>query len=502
MHKYIKEERLMKKLVSLVLALIMLLSIASIAAADEPATIVVATNFLGNNRPADLANDFVYQTILDRTGVAVDLVYLDDYDTALNARIIGGDVPDMFMVSPEQLQTYAAQDLLLPLTQYKETELKPVFDTYGADTDIPSLYYGDEMYGIPAAKAISDYYMLILVRKDWNEKYNLKTPTTVDELFDYCNWLANNDPDGNNIKDTIAFTGWGLNGLSAITAPYDVVLGNYVIIRDGKTTNSLLRPRMTEALEMAKKFYDNGLLDPDMFTANSAVKANVIACNVGVAAMPWSNILKQAYIDQYKAVNPEAELTWIDALSDGKGGEPCYAIAKHDKYVGDKLVVNADIDDDKLASCFKVMQYLCTEEGVNMLYVGLEGEHWTKDADGKIVANKERASEINYTNMWQWMGRNDALYLELKFPEAAEATAFGLEMPRYEYFNTSVILPEDYNVKDMEDYVNMQMIAFIKGERPIAEYDAFIKELYDSYDFGTYMEICASQLVEQGLANE
>lgn len=491
----------MKKLVSLLLAAVMLLCAAPMAMADEPIKITAVTNSLGNGHPDKLEDNFVYQTILERTGVAFDLVYLDEYDTALNARIIGGDIPDMFICSPEQMRTYAAQDMLLPLTEYKETALKNAFATYGEDTDIPSLYYNDEMYCIPAAKAISDYYLLILVRKDWNEKYGLTAPTTVPELYDYCEKLANMDPDGNGIKDTIGLTGWGLNGLSVVTAPYDVALGNYVLIRDGKTTNALLQPRMTEALEMANKFFAAGLLDPDMFASNSTVKANTIACNVAVSAMPWSNILKKSYIEQYKAVNAEADYTWINSLSDGQGGTPAYGVVKHDKYVGDKFVISADITEEKLNAIFKVLDYMCTDEGIMLVYMGLENVHWVYDENGKVAVT-DRATEANYTHPYQIMGRNDALYLEAKFPEASEATAFGLQMPRYETFNSSIAVPDDFNLTDMEDYIKMQMIAFVKGERAITEYDAFIKELNDTYMFGDYMELCAQQLVEQGLATE
>ena len=278
------------------------------------------------------------------------------------------------------------------------------------------------------------------------------------------------------------------------------MLGNYVIIRDGKVTNSLLQPRMVEALEMCKKFFDEGLLDPDMFSSNSQVKAHVIACNTAVAAMPWSNILKAAYVAQYKEVNPEADYTWIGALS--QGGDPCYGVAKYDKYAGDHAVINADVTDKELEAIFKVLEYMCTEEGMMLVYAGVENEHWTRNEDGSIALVPGADKLTNYTHMYQLLGRNDAFYLQVKFPEASEATAFGLATPRYIYYNTSVVLPDDFNLADMENYVKTQMLAFIKGERPISEYETFVQELNDNYAFADYMKLATEQLVEQGLANE
>ncbi len=56
----------------------------------------------------------------------------------------------------------------------------------------------------------------------------------------------------------------------------------------------------------------------------------------------------------------------------------------------------------------------------------------------------------------------------------------------------------------MEDYVKTQLIAFFKGDRELseAEYGKFMDELYNIYDFQTYMDIATKQLVDQGLANE
>ena len=42
------------------------------------------------------------------------------------------------------------------------------------------------------------------------------------------------------------------------------------------------------------------------------------------------------------------------------------------------------------------------------------------------------------------------------------------------------------------------MLAFIYGERPLDEYDAFIKELNDSYMFGEYMDAATEQLIGYG----
>ena len=69
----------MKKLISLLLVAVMVLSFGLVnASAEEPVTIICYTNDNANNAPTDLKGDFVYQTILARTGVDFRVVYLED----------------------------------------------------------------------------------------------------------------------------------------------------------------------------------------------------------------------------------------------------------------------------------------------------------------------------------------------------------------------------------------------------------------------------------------
>ncbi|MCQ2453281.1 MAG: extracellular solute-binding protein [Clostridia bacterium] len=491
----------MKRIISLVLMMAMLFSLTGMMTAQaENIVIYGVTDKHAGGIPTDREDDYVYTTIRDKIGVEVILDDLQDYDTALGARIVGGEIPDVMWLGPDQVQNFAASGYLKDISEIKGTEFwNHLLEAYGDNIDIPSNYYDGGMYCFPAAQPLGEQQFEIYVRGDWNEKYGLKVPTTVDELYDYCMDIVSHDYDGNGVIDTIGLTSYGLPGLACITAPYDVGLGNYLLIRDGKVTNSVLQPRMVEALTMLKKFYDSNLLDPGLMS-NSSAKATVFSCNVGVSAVKWSNVHKQSYIDQWKAVCPEATYDVIEALDAGEG--PRFTIVKHDVNVGDKLAVSADISDEKFEALLKVLDYMCTEEGKMLVYMGLEGRHWNYDENGMIKLVPENAAETNYVHEYQWLGRDEMTYLAAKFPEASKEVAWGLHYNILEYFNTSVIVPDDFNLADMESYINTQLIAFYKGERDLAEYDQFIQELYDSYDFGEYMNLATEQLVALGLANE
>ena len=302
-------------------------------------------------------------------------------------------------------------------------------------------------------------------------------------------------------KDTIGFTGYGLQALDAIANAYDAGLGNYVIVRDNKVTSSLLQPGMKDALTMIRKFFEAGLVDPDILGAKSEIKAHTLSGNFGVSVMKWSDISKAAYLTQAHEINPDLVYGWCGPMaSEIEGAESVYGILDYNRNTRDKYVINANVSEEKLEAIFKVLQYLCTDEGSMMVYVGLEGDHWQRNADNSITMTERGKTETLYAYKYQILGREEAAYLALKFPEASDVVAYCLNTPRYIIYNKSVEIPTDFYLSDLENYVNMQLIAFVKGERPVAEYDQFIDELYKTYDFQRYLDICAEQLVALGYA--
>ena len=132
----------MKKLVSLLLVAMMALSFLP-AMADEPIEIVVACKSLGNGWPDALENDFVYQKILEETGVAWKLILIDDYFAAMGQRIVGDDLPDVIYYSDSYLKTYAEEEVLLCLDPYVEKELAPLMAWLGETNLIPYQVNGE-----------------------------------------------------------------------------------------------------------------------------------------------------------------------------------------------------------------------------------------------------------------------------------------------------------------------------------------------------------------------
>jgi len=491
----------MKKLVSLLLVAMMALSFIP-AMADEPVEIIVACKSLGNGWPAALEDDFVYQKILEETGVAWKLTLVDDYWAAMGQRIAGDDIPDVFFIDSDHQYDYCEEEVLLNLDPYLDNELKDVMAFLG-DTNLAPYLINGSLYSIPRLYVTgtgtgTKSQWGLQVRKDWLEAMKLEAPTDIHSLYNVAKAFSEQDPDGNGIDDTYGISGGsGIRGFHIIGMCFDFAFDNYIVERDGKITNSLLSPGAVQALEWAKKFVDEQLMDPDIMTTTGT--NNAIAGKVGLHCISWPGMNKQYALDNIAAVNPNAYWDVIGPLNNELGGED-YMYPYDGVGGGDSFALCADLADDeeKLEAVFKVLNYLTTDEGSYLVMFGIEGEHWNM-VDGKPVMT-EKAGDANYISTYQIYSRIEMPYLQAKFPEAERAFSYTMSINQYEYLNSLVVPPEGMFLNEMQSYITTQLTAFVYGDRPISqeEYDKFLKELDDLYGFNAYMESATEQLNAYG----
>lgn len=458
-----------------------------------PVELTIAIKSKNNGFPENVKDDYAYQQILAKTGVAVNFQVIDDYYTALNVRIAGGDCPDLFQCDSPHMRTFADNGEILDLTKYKNKELSNLLKWIGG-ADINAFVHGGKLYGIPKSYVNSATYTLLNVRQDWLDKLGLTVPKTVDDVYKVAYAFTYNDPDGNGKNDTIGYSGKAPYGFEPIANAYDTALGNYIIVRDGKVTNTLSQPHMKEALAECKKFVDAKIVDPDMYTTSPRDKA--ISGTIGLVSMEWSLLYKQSYQDQVRKVNPQAKWSFFGPLASEVSAAA--ALLPIDPASSSNfLCVSADISPEKLAAVFRLVDYLTSEEGSMLVNFGLKGVHWDEDANG-VRSMTKRASEANYVATYQLLGRDEDTYLAMKFKEAADQVAYAKKMPHITVYNSLITEPEGFYLDDFEKYVKTQLIAFIYGDRPISEYDKFLGELDSVYGFDKYMAVAAEQMKGYG----
>ena len=463
----------------------------------EPITITIGVSSLGNGWPTNVEDDFMRDAIFEATNVWVDFIRIDEYYTSLNIQLTGGTAPDFFYADYKNMVQYAAQGLIQDIGEYKD-DIAPVFEYLGEEYDNFTLYVDDAMYAFPKAAADTDLYYGYYVRQDILDKYGLEAPSTVDELFDFCQKAVQDDITN---LGTIGLSGKNMWTYNLLAAAYGVEFGNYIIIKDGKVTNTLLDENMKAALTEVKRFYDAGLISPNTFNGGSGT-TEMRQGQAVAGVSQWASLMKQAYLDVFHEVVPDGEWVLVQPLeSEVEGVESFVGHVDYNSNGCTKVVVNSETPEEKINAFIKVINYLSSEAGMLLSWLGIQGTHWDYDADGNAVVIEGQAEAINYISTYQIIGRNDPVYLSVKFPEATEVMEYNNTLARLVKYNNTLEVPETFYLDDLNTYVEAQMLAFIKGDRPIDDYDNFIQELYNIYDLQTYLDIATEQLTEMGLLN-
>lgn len=294
----------MKRIVSVFLAALLLVSaIFALASCGGEEKVTVEPGPLGKYSPSvkiSYSLPFVggYESsALDKLGYSVDNTpWTEEIEADLGVRLINewavtdnnaymqkltgsvatSDIPDILnILNGEDIAfTYAKSlyenELVLEISglieDYASEELKESIEVAGEEIFYPATF-GGGIYAMPQiTNGAAAYDNIWWLRKDWLDNLNLSVPTDWDSFYAVMTAFANQDPDGNNQKDT-----YGLS--TALTSGhYDRILFNslgaypYMWYEDdmGNLVYGSVQPEMKRALEKIAELYAAGAIYPDL----------------------------------------------------------------------------------------------------------------------------------------------------------------------------------------------------------------------------------------------
>ncbi len=216
----------------------------------------------------DVNNNVWTRMLKDEYGIIANNLWEVPYAQYLqktDLMIASGDIPDFFVASPTQLRQLYDADMIEDLTDiyanYAPELVRKVQDAAG-DYPRKAATIDGKLMGIPFTGVLRESVNGLWVRMDWVKKLGLPEPKTFEDFMALADAFANQDPDGNNKKDTI---GLGLDKDLAMTAPFMNTMHAYKSIwtkdADGKLVYSSTLPAMKEALMKLNEMYEKGILD-------------------------------------------------------------------------------------------------------------------------------------------------------------------------------------------------------------------------------------------------
>ncbi len=369
---------------------------------------VIYTMMFSDHENYPLKEDWrIWSAIEERSNVTFDLtsVARTDYNDKVTATVNSGSapyiIPKIYDSSPyeDSGQVVAVSDWV----QYMPNYSKQV-EEWGMEDDLKQIYASDgKYYRLPGMwESVAGGYSLI-VRKDIFEAAGVdmskEASWTWEDLYDALKKVQEHTGKDNIWSDQFQF-GCTMN---MAAATYNVTAGNSQDGGDWGLKNGTkfdfdknefyfadTTDEYKEFLTYLHKLYDEKILDPETFTQDSTqAQAKFFRGDSYVLAANYQ-ILSDIQ-SQNKMTDEGAELYFLTTPS-GPAGNLKLSSAAGRLENGIMISKNAleELGEEEFIKMLRFIDWLWySDEGHELCQWGVEGETYTKDADGNIVLNSD-----------------------------------------------------------------------------------------------------------------
>lgn len=347
---------------------------------SKPATTCVSLNEVA-----------AYEELEKRTGIHIDFMHppVGQETDQFNLMISSGDFPDMIYHTWSSVPggpakyindgiIYRLNDLIDGKTPY----LQGVYEQYPMTKKQNQLDDGT-VYMFPFMKPDSSIltYYGPQMRKDWLDKYGLSIPVTIDDWYTALKTFKTQDANGNGQDDEVPFVSIKLDGVKWFAVPFGIKVRMDTESRsefyqeNGKVKFGPLEDGFKDYLTEMRKWYTEGLIDPDFAaTDETQLRAKVTGNQAGAYFGGASGYMGR-FLNQMKETQPEFNLTAVQYPA-GKAGI---------NYNTHPDVINSipgegaaiTVNNKHLEETVKWFDYQYSDEGVQLMNFGIEGESYT-----------------------------------------------------------------------------------------------------------------------------
>lgn len=432
------------------------------------------------------------------------------YESLLDMKLAQGNIPDLFRIrQPQDLLKYQKQGVLaeIPVETLKQYapnlmriihEQAPAYEHAGV---IDGKYYG-----IPVINPTNIYRTPVVYRQDWLNKLGLSVPQTLAEFEKVIYAFTFDDPDGNGIQDTYGLSSEGMNVVFGAFGQIVFADQLYFGTKDGKKVIGALQPDMKEALTYLRKWYKDGVIDPEFVTGENKggykhLSHAFINGKIGMTSMgnyyhwiqdgdyeDWhverdGKVVKipvQATfnVKELTAKFPEAGVTLGRPFMGPHGQRG----SKGNDMLMSFTAIGADAvkEPGKLEMILRILDEVSAspdpDKATSMTY-GVQNKHWvwTPGEPKNIVIMPPYDTMFGYQNT---IGANIGMTVPLKETGEREQWASTLHLDQNGIYNAlEVATPALSKYSDsLIRLKNKAYISFITGERPLREFDEFVQE--------------------------
>lgn len=326
-----------------------------------------------------LNTSLIATEIKKRTGIEIDFQAYPSgtYKDKLKVILASGNLPDLFHGLPiADVNEMGSQGIVAPINEYLD-QLPNFKKLYTEENPWVMNSYSDNngnMYHWPIYGVNRDVNHGFLYRKDVFDANNIPLWTNTDEFYAAVKQLKEIYPDSfpisSKTKEYI-FRDWGY-GWGVTGADYPIFYDE----ADKTWKLSFTDPRFKDMLDFMKKLYNEGLLDPEFLTDTSASwTSKMTTADRSFVTFDWIGNL-DTFANQVKADNPTYDLRYGNPVG------PTNMIRSLPKVSTFGLAVTKN---DKSEAALKLLDYLSSPSGAELVMLGVKGVSFEVGADGSIT---------------------------------------------------------------------------------------------------------------------
>lgn len=409
----------MKKLIALLLALAMILSLAACGnstpapteapKADAPADNNADAPAVEKQEEATItmamittyehtSDTWVFQKIKEYTGVTVvPMTYSNEVYAEKMSTFLAGDLPDIMWTDAmtlAEINTYGDQGAFINLNDHLDAipSFKAIFvdDAINADryNDFASTATGAN-YTMPIYKMNRDVNHGMMYRADILEELGLEVWTSTEEFYEVLKAIKAAYPDSYPLtgKEWLS-TSWRLlagYGVNTTDNAYNYETGEWYL---GSTDE-----RVYEYGMFLKKLYEEKLMDPDFFTNDVETMQAKLINGESMVFNDW--IGRMAILNpQGAAIDADYDLVYGPNIGDGK-------ILAQVPFVSSGWVI---ANNKNAEAALKVMEFLYSDEGRAIVTIGEEGENFNFDENDNPVYPEMEGMDVTSVTLEEKYG--------------------------------------------------------------------------------------------------
>lgn len=500
----------MKKLVSLMLAIALLLTAACFTASAEGEKMVI--NWAAGHDTDPIAEgDTVLAWLEEKFDVDINVNYIerDSYADLMGYRLAGGEVPDVFWCeTTEMFSSVVSQGFCMEMPLDLVAELIPESYKWLMEYD-PECFslvsYNGKYYGLPRVNLDGNYTYAPFYRTSWLEAAGYTdgaVPMTIDELEDvFYTWKGMDPAELGSEHEIYCVSN---TGLLPIFGAFGAIPDRWVDDGEGNLVYGAVYPGMKDALELLAKWYADGIIDPEWiigenqgghwclsipfeqgylgFSSSGAFYQLEPDYDGEGSTYNWGKTLR-TFVANYGY--EDMTLGWNPVGPDGFKGGDNWGLTTAEAIVFNKELEN---DPEKLEKICEIIDCIGSDWET---YLKIRNWDLNLDAYGydplagyyKLDPEYTRPDEGSHGNMFNTL-QNPYFAMKLNPARYNWANSMGQfdakqngGYPRTKLPITTASQPEYWTT--LEDYRQAQYVAFITGARSVDEFDAFCAEWYN-----------------------